>query len=441
MIQAQRNRAETTVPRPIAIDLFSGVGGLSLGLEQAGFDVALAVEIDERHGRYAQYNAPHTTVLYGERYGDIRKVTRGKVRPLLPHDEVSLIAGGPPCQGFSLAGKKNPNDPLNTLVIEFARIVSGIRPKAFLIENVPGITSKNNPHLAAALTRLSRSYTVSEPHVLRAEQFGVPQSRRRVFVLGIRKDLAVRPSLPSPTHFWGDASGSLFRDLLATPPAKDALADLPSVDDYAELIDGDIVGYERAPATTYARVLRGCEIDPDDRSYSVNWDSTQCTNSRRTRHGASLLERFHSLGFGQKDPTSGIVRVRPDGLFPTIRAGTTSSRGSWSAPRPLHPHQDRVLTTRECARAQSFPDWFRFHPAKWHGNMQVGNAVPPKLARAIGVHLLEILGIPRPSKPAGRIERDDDLVRADIEAASNSNLSTRKVSQKVLNTRQSARRD
>lgn len=174
--------------------------------------------------------------------------------------------------------------------------------------------------------------------------------------------------------------------------------------------------------------MRGEIRDAEDLSLPVVWNKKICTNLRRTQHGEKLLLRFSKLGFGQIDKTSGIRRLDPNDVSTTIRAGTTKERGSWSAPRPLHPFQNRVLTTRECARIQSFPDWFLFHPVKWHGNRQVGNAVPPLLAQAIGRHIIKLLRLEVSSKLSLAIQRDENLVKKDIELAAESGLSKRQIS-------------
>ena len=126
-----------------------------------------------------------------------------------------------------------------------------------------------------------------------------------------------------------------------------------------------------------------------------------------------MRARLRRLGFGETDPRSALRRLDPEQPGTTIRAGTTRDRGARSAPRPVHPHQARVLTTRECARLQSFPDWYMFHPVKWHGNRQVGNAVPPMLGRAVGAHILSLLGESIDPVIAPPICRDENLVRDD----------------------------
>lgn len=423
--------------RPVAIDLFAGVGGLSLGLELAGFSIASHVEIDETAARYAEYNFPLTTTLGGDVRGDVRKITGKDLLSDVPKNTpIALIAGGPPCQGFSLAGKKDRSDPLNDLVLEMARIILEIRPLAFLIENVPGIKAGEVWQLDEALAQLARNYNVSEPETLFAPAFGVPQSRRRVFVLGIRKDLRIHPQHPSASHLFPGERRTLFSPAKTTPTVRDALSDLPSVDQFSHLINGDEVAYDKRPHTEFQRTMRVQARLARMRGYEVAWDEALCTNCRRTQHGEDLLNRLSALAYGAADASSGIRRLEPDGLATTIRAGTTSERGSWSAPRPCHYDEPRVLTTRECARLQTFPDWFRFHPVKWHGNRQVGNAVPVFLAEAVGRAVLTQLGIGvTPPSEVPKLHRDETLILSDITKAEAARLDERRMTHQVVGTR------
>jgi len=425
--------------RPLAVDLFAGVGGLSLGLELAGFFVASFVEIDDTASRYHEYNFPGSFGFGGSERGNVRGVSGEDILSRLPHRDVTLVAGGPPCQGFSFAGKKNPNDPLNDLVLEMARIVLEIRPKAFLIENVPGIKSGQIWQLDEAMRRLSMEYTVSEPKTLHAANYGVPQDRKRVFVMGIRRDLERSPKMPAPTHQHGGRKqqGQMLLGTKATPTVRDALDDLPDVDLFESLINGDEVEYTSEPRSEYQHLMRGSNL-AGPRGYHVAWDHSIVTNSRRTRHGDDLSARLRALLPGKSDPVSGIKRLHPDELSVTIRAGTTSERGSWSAPRPCHYRFERVLTTRECARLQSFPDWFRFHPVKWHGNRQVGNAVPPLLSKAVGAGVLSSLGIGpvQDTEPLPTFIRDSELIAADVQRAEESGLDQRRITHQVVGTRQ-----
>lgn len=370
--------------RPTAVDLFAGIGGLSLGLEQAGFHVAAAFELDDMTGRYAQYNLPATKVYRGQGFGDVQRlVEKGAIPPQWPiSGEIALVAGGPPCQGMSLAGRRLKTDPLNQLLVTFADAVSLFRPFAFLLENVPGMLLGDVPSFGRAMKQLEHGYEIAAPAILAAQDFGVPQIRERAFVVGFRKDLRIAPSLPAPLE-WRSGEG-------AVPTVHAAISDLPSGG------DGDarnLVRYFEEPETRFAKLMRGVDRDWEDLSIPVQWNSAFCANVAVTKHGPAVLKRFSSLRYGDTDAISGLRRLDPQGLSATIRAGTTKDRGSRSAPRPIHPYHDRVLTTRECARLQTFPDRFLFHPTRWHGNRQVGNAVPPLLARHLGRTILDGLGV------------------------------------------------
>lgn len=423
--------------RPIAIDLFSGVGGLSLGLELAGFFLSSFVEIDETASRYHEYNFPASRGFGGSEHGNIRNITGADLLSKIPNGrEVALIAGGPPCQGFSFAGKKNPNDPLNDLVLEMARIILEVSPQSFLIENVPGIKAGQIWQLDEALRKLSSMYSISAPTTLYAPEFGVPQNRKRVFVIGIRRDLNAEPKLPFPTHAL-IKNGQLPLGYERAPTVREAIGDIPDVDRFPSLINGDEISFSARPKSPFQELMRGDYL-MIERGYKVAWEKGKLTNCRRTQHGDDLTSRLSGLLPGTADEISGIKRLHPDEISVTIRAGTTSERGSWSAPRPCHYSFSRVLTTRECARIQSFPDWFRFHPVKWHGNRQVGNAVPPLLARAVGKSILQSLRIQRtPSaKRIPLLRRKQDLIQNDILAAETSRLDLRRLSHKVVGTRQ-----
>jgi DNA (cytosine-5)-methyltransferase 1 len=417
----------------LAIDFFSGVGGLSLGLEQAGFEVGLSVEIEEITGKYAQYNSPLTKVLYGSTDGDIKNFTSDNVhlkKAINTHGEVTLIAGGPPCQGFSLAGKKNDEDPLNDLILEFARVIVDVMPRVFLIENVPGIKIGGSEKLRQTIDILQNYYHITEPTTLNAWDFGVPQTRKRVFILGYRKDLQIKPSLPSPTHCPSNNKNKDFF-LRRTPSCWDAISDVPDCDQYPQLLSEDRVPFAIEPQNDYQFIMRGLKKENDDFSYQVDWNKEICTNIRRTQHGIDLLERFSLLAPGKSDKKSAIRRLVADDLSTTIRAGTTKDRGSWSAPRPLHPFLNRVITTRECARIQSFPDSWTFHPTKWNGNRMVGNAVPPLLAKAIGKHIISELNLTTTNKSKVIVSRVANNIAGDLIRAKASRYEDRKVSQHV----------
>lgn len=386
--------------RPVAIDLYAGVGGLSLGMKQAGFDVVAGVEADPVTARYYQYNHPGTSVLT-KQVGAAMK--ESLVATIPAGEELALVMGGPPCQGFSWAGRRRPNDDRNREVIRFAQMVAALRPLAFVMENVRGILTNGMAQLTAATKALAEVYRVGEPQVLRASDYGVPQARERVFLVGIRRDV--------------DGLANEIRSVDGEcPTVADAIGDLPTAPPREP---GGALGvtYSANPESTFAKEMRGYARSVDDRHKSPNWDDRYCTNAVRTRHSDTVRTRFSKVAVGEQDPVSRLRRLDPNGVAVTIRAGTPADYGSRSAPRPIHPFEDRVLTTRECARLQSFPDWYLFHPTKWHGNQQVGNAVPPLLARAVGLHVCQTLELELGPRSRGPCERNQTLIAEDFGGA------------------------
>ena len=379
--------------RPVAVDLFCGAGGMSVGFEQAGFDIALGVELDGFHVAAHERNFP-----YGHTLGkSVAELTADDVfARLTGGTEVDAVIGGPPCQGFSTMGTRDARDPRNDLVGQFVRIVREVRPKAFVMENVPGMLSgRTRGVLAAALEQFEAAgYRVTLPvQVLDASRFGVPQQRRRLIVLGLRADLPGEIAYPT--------SGTLDR-----PTVADAIADLPDVDGRDELFARNDAPYDAEPLSRYARVMRGAERDPTDFGYPRRWDSATCTGCLRVRHTAAAVKLYEATPPGRMVPSHKLPRLDPDGVAPTLRAGSDSARGSFTAPRPIHPFRPRCITAREAARLHGFPDWFAFYPLKWHAYRQIGNAVCPPVAKALGAAVLAALGI-RPTRPRTAIVLGD----------------------------------
>lgn len=362
--------------RPIVIDLFAGAGGMSLGFEQAGFDVVAAVEVDPIHAAVHAYNFPDCAVIAKSVVGlsgeEIRAAGNVGRRP------IDLVVGGAPCQGFSLIGHRILDDPRNRLVKEFVRIVAELEARYFVFENVKGLTV--GPHkqfLAEVIAAFEDvGYRISKPwRVLNARHFGVPQDRQRLILVGARKGLAL-PAYPS---------GQLDEVCVA-----DALADLPNVEDYEQLWTSDSVLVEEwlEPATEYAKEMRCRSNDCWHFGYPRIWASAVLTSSARTEHTQISRRRFGQTPAGSVEPISRFFKLAPCGVSNTLRAGTDSARGAFTSPRPIHYEHPRCITVREMARLHGFPDWFRLHVTKWHGARQIGNAVAPPLARAIGEEVL-----------------------------------------------------
>ncbi len=378
------NSSNRTNPRPIGIDLFAGAGGLSLGFEQAGFDVAAAVEIDPIHCATHEYNFPNCKTICAS----VTDVNGSEIRRLagIGDKEIDVVFGGAPCQGFSMIGKRALDDPRNQLVFHYVRIVEELQPKYCVFENVKGLTlGKHADFLNELIAALGDAgYDVLLPYqVLNAADFGVPQDRKRLFLVGTRRGLNI-PHYPSPlTH---------------RVTVEEAIGDLPDANSFDELVSGDTVSTRWTTSSSYAQRLRDLQKDPGDFSYKRDFNRDMLTSSLRTEHTALSQERFMATAHGKTEPVSRFRKLPPEGLCNTLRAGTDSARGAFTSPRPIHPHQPRVITVREAARLHSFPDWFRFHTTKWHGFRQIGNSVPPLLGRAIASSIVKALEIV-PTKP------------------------------------------
>lgn len=407
--------------RPIAVDLFAGAGGMTLGFEQAGFDVLASVEIDPIHCATHEYNFPQWTAICASVTDISGQDIRSKSR--IGDREVDVVFGGPPCQGFSLIGKRVFDDPRNQLVSHFMRLVTELNAKYFVMENVKGLTIGNHRQFVEEVIKNfeKNGYKILQPYqVLNAAHFGVPQHRERLFLIGCRQDLNL-PSYPSPIT----KPAKLKRipqelsDLPDSPNVRDAIADLPDISQYPELNKQDwcIAEYQQ-PQSLYSKYLRGLQAEPNNLSYPRLSNSQLLTSSMRTMHTPTSIDRFRSTANGEVEKISRFLRLDPEGICNTLRAGTPSNRGAFTAPRPIHPDQPRCITVREAARLHSYPDWFRFHSTKWHGFRQIGNSVPPLLARAVAEQLREAIGI-NLQKPEQLISlvNDDQLLQLKMLAA------------------------
>jgi DNA (cytosine-5)-methyltransferase 1 len=328
-------------PVPVVVELFCGCGGLSTGLLKAGMQVALGTDVNRAAVRTYEHNHGHvgsTAItadvqdLSGDGLRELAKV--GKRRPL-------ILAGGPPCQPFSIVGKRRAlDDDRGNLVFEFLRVLRELSPDAFIFENVPNFARIEDGAIAERLVNgFRRAGYAASASVLSAAEYGVPQMRKRYFIVGVRDRRA--PGLPPATH------GKL--GLFAQRPIRtcvDAIDDLPDV------------GTPEAER---------------------HW------NHEVTSHSPAMLETFKDLKPGERDPKSHHDRLHPDRPAYTLRAGF----GNFSPLRPIHYKYDRVISVRESARIQTFPDSFVWPVgmSRLQQYRQVGNAVPPALAKAIAQHL------------------------------------------------------
>lgn len=379
--------------RPIAIDLFAGAGGLSLGFEQAGFDIAAAVEIDPIHCAIHHFNFPYSATICRS----VKDIDGNEIRHLagIGTADIDVVCGGAPCQGFSLIGKRAFDDPRNALVHHFVRLVLELNPKYFVFENVKGLTvGKHKQFLREIISAFTETgYNVLEDYqVLNAADYGVPQDRRRLFLLGARPDCFL-PEYPAP----------LTPDTVRIPPALtedeltarttvwQAIGDLPEAEDYPALLERDWTEAEFKRGSAYARRLHGLDNASGNYGYRRCFDRNILTSSLRTEHTPLSKERFAATEFGKVEPVSRFLRLDPNGLCNTLRAGTASDRGAFTSPRPIHPYTPRCITVREAARLHSYPDWFRLHLTKWHGFRQIGNSVPPLLGQAVANQIMQAL--------------------------------------------------
>lgn len=385
------------------IDLFSGAGGLSEGLQSSGFKSLYANEIVTCHAETYALNHPEAVV----ESSDIREVDAHNVRRNLglQKGELDLLAGGPPCQGFSInAPKRSVDDARNNLFLEFLRFVDEFEPKAVLIENVPGLVSfEGGGTLQAILQALGQHGYRADVKILYAPHFGVPQTRWRTVVIGIRgNDADPLCAFPEPArnaplrvNFTSNFDGKNIVSLpktLELPPfvsVRDAIDDLPV------LANGES-GANRKDYRTEAQ---------NDFQIAMRKGTKGVLNHDAPRLGEINLRRMSFIPPGgnwtdipeqllpkgmrrarRSDHTKRYGRVAPEGLASTI---LTKCDPHWGA--YFHYNQDRCFTVREAARLQTFPDNFRFGGSRVEQYEQVGNAVPPLLAAAIGHSIRNVL--------------------------------------------------
>jgi DNA (cytosine-5)-methyltransferase 1 len=379
-VRRQRRLAKTNLP--VLVDLFCGCGGMSLGAARAGFDVAAGVDVDHRA------LAAHTLNFSNSKDVslDLSEATgRGILAAAaLKPGQIDVVAGGPPCQGFSTIGHQNLLDERNLLIAHFLRLVDELRPRAFVLENVPGILDDRfTETLERALGKVSGQYEVLDPHPLVALEAGAPTLRKRVFIVGFRKSISI------PKEFWD--SHIHGQDVPVVRHALDGLP-LDVLADWKNSRGGKrSVRVSRSGAFFKAvtgRIPSGVGNREALESYLGKGIVSGCLG---TVHSDELTSRYAALEYGKADHKTKSVRLDPDGYCPTLRAGTGPDRGSFQAVRPIHYLRPRVITPREAARLQGFPDWFQFDTTKWHSFRQIGNSVSPLVAEFVMKKTLGVL--------------------------------------------------
>jgi DNA (cytosine-5)-methyltransferase 1 len=333
---------------------------------------------------------------------------------------IDLVAGGPPCQGFSFIGKRLVDDERNRLVFHFFRLIEELQPRYFLMENVPGMASGGHAGVLEQLVenfeQIGYRFQKGGWGILNAADFGVPQDRRRLFLVGAAKgeEIAQLPEpIVQPVPRDGSSPDRARGSLPLGPTVWDAIGDIPNLSRYPSLLRSDCVALtadaidsQEANASGYATNLREIGRRTNSLGAPRIWNRRILTASARTVHTGTSVARFRATDPGNVEPISRFYRLHPQGLCNTLRAGTGSERGAHTSPRPIHPLHPRVLSNREAARLHSLPDWFRPHTTKWHGFRQIGNAVAPFVGEAVGKSVVRALGL-RPSAPAKSVALGD----------------------------------
>jgi DNA (cytosine-5)-methyltransferase 1 len=406
--------------RPIGIDLFAGAGGMSLGFEQAGFDVVAAVEIDPVHCAVHKFNFPHCAVMPRSVVG----VTGQEIRLAagIGTRKVDVVFGGAPCQGFSMIGQRAFDDPRNILVLDFLRIVAELDTSYFVFENVKGLTIGQHKQFLDEIVMMAGQlgYKVRTPwKVLDAANYGTPQHRERLILYGAKERLAL-PNYPQQQTKAADGKGKAPTSLQQGPTVAEALDDLPEAEFFDALQLTDEVRPDAwGTPSLYASELRCLTNDAWHFGYVREWDRSLLTSSARTEHTEISRRRFSETLGGETEPVSRFYKLSATGLSNTLRAGTDGARGAFTSPRPIHHAKNRCITVREMARLHGYPDWFRFNETKWHGARQIGNSVPPPLARAAASKVIEALGL-LPERPFELVGLGDtDLLRMNLSQAAN----------------------
>ncbi len=356
-----------------AVELFAGAGGLGFGLANAGFKIVLVNEIEKDCAASFAFNHPTSKVLNI----DIHEIDFQEEVKKCGLSAVTLVSGGPPCQGFSTVGSKNKKDARNSLFYEYLRVVAELNPAYILFENVAGFKRMYDGEaykvLTAEIGLLGYDWVSS---ILEASDYGLPQKRHRTIIVGWKKNLSA-VKLPSPSHveipnlFGGQPKVSLMEAISDLPPLQ--------ANDCAD-------GYLCSPENSYQEKMRGNE--------SVLTEHTSANYGIKMQEILSLIPAGGTVNDlpARLRPKSYFAntyaRLVPDMPSPTI----TRNFGTPSSSRCVHPFQNRALSTREGARLQGFPDSYRFFGSKISKNLQIGNAVPPVFGEVIAREIIKSVG-------------------------------------------------
>ena len=365
-----------TSAKPKVIDLFCGAGGFTLASWQAGFECVAGFDSNGTLSSRFSDNFPKTTFvkcdLRSARITSLLKTAGFKLQ------EIDGVIGGPPCQGFSVIGRRQSNDPRNTLIHHFFRVVKEISPKFFVMENVPGLLQKPfSSRLKHEITSLSKHYSILAV-LLDSADFGAPTRRQRVLVIGI--DTRYVDPLTK--------ENIVAHHTETTPTVRHAIHDLPEpVPTSSKNADG-WAGYFQEPFQDetgwYVRDARSLPPSYLGSQVSKEFLSKGLVSGfQQTEHTEKVVKRFECVPEGGTEPISRFPRLDWNEQCPTLRAGTGPENGSYQSVRPIHPSSNRVITIREAARLQGFPDWFQFHQTKWHSFRMIGNSVNPQMASKV----------------------------------------------------------
>lgn len=367
------------------VDLFTGVGGLTFGfyyklisnkfVKNTNNEFIFANEIENETASMFSVNFPDINMIKQ----DIKDMTKSEIKAVINHKKVDLIIGGPPCQSFSTIGKRIYDDRAK-LYNEYFRILSVIRPKAFLFENVKGILSMRDTKgllvIDAIKKKFKRQGYKIYCEVLNAVDYGIPQSRERVFIVGIRDDLRVEWKFPKP----------LKKPKLTI---KDAISDLPAIKEGCCARK-----YKKGPNNQYQELMRKNSKEITGHFCGMYGEKIRVV-IRSVKQGEGKNDFNNLVDAGKISEkyrlTSGYANTygRLNENLPSTTI--TNNLSSPSSLRCIHYSQNRALTPREGARIQSFPDWFRFSEGGNMASKQIGNAVPPLLAMILAKEFEKIL--------------------------------------------------